>query len=97
MQEEILKLLSEYKETETLMIKYINLLNDKEYFILDVSSLACLEYIEMLYQKLSAYGFYHTAAAGTRIAPENNLKTNCAQLAWAHSCCPHPRICDTLS
>jgi hypothetical protein len=31
MQEEILKLLSEYKETETLMIKYINLLNDKDY------------------------------------------------------------------
>ena len=32
-----------------------------EYFILDTSSDECLEHIEMMYQKLSAYGFYmHT-------------------------------------
>lgn len=35
--------------------------DDNDYFILDVSSLECLEYVEMLYQKLCAYGFYmHT-------------------------------------
>ena len=31
MQEEVLRLLGEYKETEALMTKYINLLNEKDY------------------------------------------------------------------
>ncbi len=31
MQEEVLRLLNEYKETEALMTQYINLLNEKDY------------------------------------------------------------------
>lgn len=31
MQEEVLKLLKQYKETESLMTQYINLLNEKDY------------------------------------------------------------------
>lgn len=31
MQEEVLRLLKQYKETETIMTQYINLLNEKDY------------------------------------------------------------------
>ena len=31
MQEEVLRLLNQYKETETIMTQYINLLNEKDY------------------------------------------------------------------
>ena len=31
MQEEILSLLNQYKETETIMTQYLNLLNEKDY------------------------------------------------------------------
>ena len=31
MQEEILRLLNQYKETETIMTQYLNLLNEKDY------------------------------------------------------------------